>query len=131
MDKTIYEEMLTRGFGFLSRGLPAAVLSLGAAGTAAAQAHGARDVILATTTSLNDSGLLDSLAPLFERATGYHLRVIAVGSGGPYAQAAARALLEHTDMAPRAIAEAAMRIAADLCIYTNQELQYEELASAT
>ncbi len=43
--------------------------------------RGARDVILATTTSTQDSGLLDVLVPLFERQTGYHLKPIAVGSG--------------------------------------------------
>jgi ATP-dependent HslUV protease, peptidase subunit HslV len=55
--------------------------------------------------------------------------VLGIGSGGPYAHAAAVALLENTTMTPRQIAEAAMKIAADLCIYTNQQLQYEELAS--
>lgn len=40
-----------------------------------------REVLLATTTSLYDTGLLDTLGPLFQRASGYHLRVIAVGSG--------------------------------------------------
>lgn len=44
-------------------------------------ASAAHDVILATTTSLYDTGLLDSLAPMFERVTGLHLRVVAVGSG--------------------------------------------------
>lgn len=39
------------------------------------------DVIVATTTSLNDTGLLDAIAPLFARATGYRIRVVAVGSG--------------------------------------------------
>lgn len=43
--------------------------------------HGSRDVILATTTSLQDTGLLDSLLPTFARATGYHVRAVAVGSG--------------------------------------------------
>jgi tungstate transport system substrate-binding protein len=42
---------------------------------------GSRDVILATTTSFRDTGLLDSLLPLFERATGYHVQPVAVGSG--------------------------------------------------
>lgn len=41
----------------------------------------ARDVVVATTTSLNDTGLLDSIAPLFQRSTGYRIRVVAVGSG--------------------------------------------------
>jgi len=48
---------------------------------AQAPAPTARDVLLATTTSLYDTGLLDTLTPLFEQATGYHLRIVAVGSG--------------------------------------------------
>jgi tungstate transport system substrate-binding protein len=40
-----------------------------------------RDVILATTTSLDDTGLLDSIVPIFERQSGYHVKVVAVGSG--------------------------------------------------
>ncbi|MBX5484849.1 MAG: ATP-dependent protease subunit HslV [Myxococcaceae bacterium] len=51
----------------------------------------------------------------------------AVGSGGPYAQAAALALLENTNLDARAIAERAMRIASEICIYTNQNISYEEL----
>ena len=51
-----------------------------AAGTPAAE-RGPRDVILATTTSTHDSGLLDVLGPAFEAATGYNLKPIAVGSG--------------------------------------------------
>ncbi len=54
-------------------------------------------------------------------------QLVAVGSGGGYALAAARALLENTDMQPREIAETAMRIAADLCIYTNHQFTFEEL----
>jgi ATP-dependent HslUV protease subunit HslV len=46
--------------------------------------------------------------------------LIAIGSGGPYAQAAARALLDHTEMAPAEIVKKALTIAGDLCIYTNQ-----------
>jgi ATP-dependent HslUV protease subunit HslV len=49
--------------------------------------------------------------------------IAAIGSGGSYALAAARALARHTTLAPRAIAEEALRIAADLCIYTNHEIQ--------
>jgi ATP-dependent HslUV protease subunit HslV len=52
----------------------------------------------------------------------------AIGSGGPFALAAARALMKHTELAPRAIAETAMGIAADICIYTNTQLTIEELA---
>jgi len=54
--------------------------------------------------------------------------VIAIGSGGPYALAAARALLEHSTLPARAIVEAALGIAADICIYTNRNLTVEELA---
>lgn len=53
--------------------------------------------------------------------------VLAIGSGGHYALAAARALSEHTDLSARAIATEAMKIAADICIYTNQNLTIEEL----
>lgn len=52
----------------------------------------------------------------------------AIGSGGPFALAAARALLESTTMPPREIAERALRIAAEICIYTNNQLAFEELA---
>ena len=45
--------------------------------------------------------------------------ILAIGSGGPFAQAAARALLMHTELSARDIAENALRIAADICIYTN------------
>jgi ATP-dependent HslUV protease subunit HslV len=53
--------------------------------------------------------------------------LIAIGSGGPYAQAAARALLENTELNAREIAEKALNIAADICIYTNHNLTIEEL----
>ena len=56
--------------------------------------------------------------------------IIAIGSGGPYATAAARALMRHSDMTAREIAEAAMRVTADLCIYTNDRL-IVETATAT
>jgi ATP-dependent HslUV protease subunit HslV len=51
----------------------------------------------------------------------------AIGSGGPYALAAARALVQHSALDARAVAEQAMRIAAGLCIYTNDRLTIEEL----
>ena len=53
--------------------------------------------------------------------------ICAIGSGGSYALAAARALFRHTELGPRAIAESAMGIAADICIYTNTNLTIEEL----
>jgi ATP-dependent HslUV protease, peptidase subunit HslV len=51
----------------------------------------------------------------------------AIGSGGNFALSAARALVRHTDLDARHIAEASMRIAAELCVYTNDELTIEEL----
>jgi ATP-dependent HslUV protease subunit HslV len=51
----------------------------------------------------------------------------AIGSGGSFALAAARALVENTELPPREIAEKAMRIAGDICIYTNERLAFEEL----
>ena len=53
--------------------------------------------------------------------------IMAIGSGGSYAKAAAQALLHETDLDARAIVEKSLRIAADICIYTNQELTIEEL----
>jgi ATP-dependent HslUV protease subunit HslV len=53
--------------------------------------------------------------------------LIAIGSGGPYAQAAARALLEHTLLAPADVVKQALTIAGDLCIYTNQSHTIEVL----
>src|SRR5512140_2785682 len=53
--------------------------------------------------------------------------IVGIGSGGGYAVAAARALARHTSLDARAIAEAAMGVAADICIYTNSNLSVEEL----
>lgn len=53
--------------------------------------------------------------------------IVAVGSGGPYAMAAARALARHSELGARAIAEAAMAVASEICIYTNAALTIEEL----
>jgi ATP-dependent HslUV protease subunit HslV len=54
--------------------------------------------------------------------------LIAIGSGGPFAQSAARALLENTKLPARDIVEKALGIAGDICIYTNHNLSIEELA---
>ena len=54
--------------------------------------------------------------------------VIGIGSGGPFAMAAARALVTHSSLDARAIAEQALAIAADICVYTNARLVVEELA---
>jgi ATP-dependent HslUV protease, peptidase subunit HslV len=53
--------------------------------------------------------------------------ILAIGSGGPFAQAAARALIDNTDFNPRDIVEKALAIAADLCIYTNHQRTIETL----
>jgi ATP-dependent HslUV protease subunit HslV len=53
--------------------------------------------------------------------------VLAIGSGGPYALAAAQALVRHTAMPAAEIVRAAMRIAADICVYTNTNFVVEEL----
>lgn len=53
--------------------------------------------------------------------------VLAIGSGGSYALAAARALLKHTDLSAAEIAEEALRISGEICIYSNQNIVVEEL----
>ena len=54
-------------------------------------------------------------------------QLVAIGSGGPFAQAAARALYEATELPAREITERALNIAADICIYTNRNITIEEL----
>lgn len=53
--------------------------------------------------------------------------IAAIGSGGPFAQAAAQALADHTQLSAREIAEQAMKIAGKMCIYTNESVTFEEL----
>jgi ATP-dependent HslUV protease subunit HslV len=53
--------------------------------------------------------------------------IVGIGSGGPFALAAAKALVRHGSLEPRAIAEQAMAIAAEICIYTNSSITVEEL----
>ena len=53
--------------------------------------------------------------------------IIAIGSGGNYALAAARVLVKHTQLDARTIAEEAMRVAAEICVYTNDQFSLEEL----
>lgn len=55
------------------------------------------------------------------------LGVAAIGSGGPYASSAAQALMQHTQLSARQIAEESMKIAAKICIYTNENVSIEEL----
>src|SRR5487761_2653635 len=72
-----------------------------------------------TQSSLIITGNGDVLEPEFG--------IIAIGSGGPYAQSAARALLENTEYSPQEIVKKSLEIAADLCIYTNQQHRIEVL----
>ncbi|HMI94238.1 MAG TPA: hypothetical protein VK509_22860 [Polyangiales bacterium] len=55
--------------------------------------------------------------------------MIAIGSGGSYALAAARALMRHTPLTAPEIARESMRIAGEICIYTNEQIVVEELAT--
>jgi ATP-dependent HslUV protease subunit HslV len=57
------------------------------------------------------------------------LGIVAIGSGGAYAHASARALLQHTELAPHDIVKRSLEIAGDLCIYTNQQHTIETLGS--
>ena len=76
-------------------------------------------VVADRETSLIISGNGDVIDP--EHA------LMAIGSGGPFAQAAALALIDNTELDARAITEKALNIAADICVYTNQNLTIEEL----
>jgi len=53
--------------------------------------------------------------------------IVAIGSGGPFALAAARALAKHTTMSAKEIVEEAMRLAGQICIFTNDQVTIEEL----
>jgi ATP-dependent HslUV protease subunit HslV len=67
--------------------------------------------------------LLSGQGDVIEPDTG----IAAIGSGGPFAQAAAQALADHTKLSAREIAEEAMKIASRMCIYTNDRITIEEL----
>jgi len=54
-------------------------------------------------------------------------RIVAIGSGGPYALAAARSLLKHSDLDARSVVRDAMKIAASICVYTNDKITIETL----
>lgn len=69
--------------------------------------------------SLIITGMGDVLEP--------ELGIVAIGSGGPYAQSAARALFENTELAAKDIVDKALGIAADICIYTNHQRSIEVL----
>ena len=71
----------------------------------------------------NSMFLLSGTGDLIEPDEG----ILGIGSGGAFAQSAAKALSRHTTMAPREIAQHAMIIASEICIYTNANLTIEEL----
>ncbi len=89
-------------------------------GTSTLLVSGTGDVIEPDALSLSNEGALSSEGA--EPSS-----VIAIGSGGPYALAAARALLEHTKMSPADVAREALRIAGEICVYTNQNIVIEEI----
>jgi len=78
-------------------------------------------IIADAKTSLIISGSGDIIEPETDA------NLLAIGSGGAFAQAAARALVENTDLSAREIVERSLNIAADICIYTNHNLRIEEL----
>jgi ATP-dependent HslUV protease subunit HslV len=78
---------------------------------------------LLIVTDKETTFLLSGQGDVIEPDTG----IAAIGSGGPFAQAAAQALADHTQLAPRIIAEEAMKIAGRMCIYTNDRITIEEL----
>jgi ATP-dependent HslUV protease subunit HslV len=71
----------------------------------------------------NQTFLLSGAGDVIEPDSG----IAAIGSGGPFAQAAAQALADHTPLSARQIAEEAMKIAGRMCIYTNEKFVVEEL----
>ena len=75
--------------------------------------------VLDTTSTF----LLSGTGDLIEPDDG----IVAIGSGGPFALAAAKALANNTDLSARAIAEKSMAIAGEICIYTNAVIEVEEL----
>ena len=76
-------------------------------------------IVLDTTSTFLLSGTCDLIEP--------DDGIVAIGSGGPFALAAAKALANNTDLSARAIAEKSMAIAGEICIYTNAVIEVEEL----
>ena len=76
-------------------------------------------IVADATQSLLISGTGDVIEPEHD--------LLAIGSGGAYAQAAAQALLQNTELDARSVVLKALSIAADICIYTNREITLEEL----
>jgi len=80
---------------------------------------------LLTVADANDSLIITGNGDVIEPPDG----LMAIGSGGPFAQSAAMALLDNTELGAREIVEKSLNIAGDICIYTNQNLTIEELES--
>ncbi|HLA75545.1 MAG TPA: ATP-dependent protease subunit HslV [Gammaproteobacteria bacterium] len=79
-------------------------------------------IVADKTTSLIISGNGDVIEPEHS--------LMAIGSGGPFAQSAARALLENTELDARSIVEKSLALAADICVFTNHNVTIEELSAA-
>jgi ATP-dependent HslUV protease subunit HslV len=82
---------------------------------------------LLAVTDLEHSFIVSGTGDVIEPDDG----IIGIGSGGGFAIAAARALSKHSDLSARDIVVEAMRIAADICIYTNTQITVEELSSTS
>jgi ATP-dependent HslUV protease subunit HslV len=78
---------------------------------------------LLLVADVNNTYILSGSGDVIEPDDG----IAAIGSGGPFAKAAASALARHTKMEARKIAEVSMEIAGEICIYTNDKVTYEEL----
>ena len=78
---------------------------------------------LLAVANAEDSLIISGTGDVIEPDDG----IAAIGSGGPYAQAAAKALVKHTDLSAAEIVKEAMHIAAEICIYTNDNIVIEEL----
>lgn len=84
-------------------------------------------LVMDDKTTLLLSGTGDVIEP--DPMPGTNDGIIAIGSGGSYALAAGRALLRHTTHSPAEVARESMRIAAEICVYTNDQLVIEEIGS--
>jgi ATP-dependent HslUV protease subunit HslV len=82
-------------------------------------------VVMDATSTLLISGTGDVIEP--DPIAGTDATVLAIGSGGPYALAAGRALALHTALPAKDVALEALKIAGDICVYTNQNVSVEEI----
>ncbi len=78
---------------------------------------------LIAVADVNNSLIITGMGDVIEPEEG----IMAIGSGGPYAESAAKALLRHTTMSAREIVEKSLGIAADICVFTNHNFVIEEL----